>query len=92
MTKYLYVFIFTLISSLLVNEIKAQDILYDSISFDSEIIFQKVSENLLKTPSKVKQKKSSGLLKKFREEWNGGAFNPDEKKGYRAACRYNSSI
>lgn len=51
----------------------------DSLSTDSEVFFQQLSQLLLATPSKTYEKKSEELLDRFYQRWTIGRFNKQEK-------------
>ena len=55
----------------------------DSLSTDSEVFFQQLSQILLATPSKTYEKKSEELLSRFYQRWTIGRFNKQEKDGIR---------
>ena len=67
---------------LMIGSSHAQEI--DSLSVNSEVFFQQVSEILLNTPSKTYQKKSEVLLDRFYQRWSIGRFNKVEKDEIRA--------
>lgn len=75
MTKYLTLFFILFLLN--IPDINAQQ--PDSLSLNSEVFFQQVSEILLNTRSKTYQKKSEVLLARFYERWSIGRFNKDEK-------------
>ncbi len=56
----------------------------DSLSVNSEVFFQQLSEILLNTPSKTYQKTSQSLLDRFYLRWSIGRFNKDEKDEIRS--------
>ena len=72
-------FIFTVLLFLKTENIEAQATLTDSLSFSSEVTFQKVAEKLKATPSKTKQKQAEELLNHWKEQWSGGTFNSKQK-------------
>ena len=51
----------------------------DSLSVNSEVFFNQITEILTNTPSKPYRKKSEALLSRFYERWNIGRFNKAEK-------------
>lgn len=56
----------------------------DTLSENSEIFFQQISEILINTPSKTYQKKAQVLLDRFYLRWSIGRFNKAEKDEIRA--------
>ncbi len=79
MHKYIILIISILILSF--NTTKAQE--SDSLSKDSELFFQQVSNILVNTPSKTYQKKAETLLERFYLRWSIGRFNKAEKEEVR---------
>jgi len=55
----------------------------DSLSTDSEVFFQQLSDILMGTPSKTWQDKSEVLLERFYASWSVGRFNKNEKSEVR---------
>lgn len=51
----------------------------DTLSANSEELFQQISTILQNTPSKTYQKKSEDLMERFHERWSIGRFNKVEK-------------
>ncbi len=51
----------------------------DSLSTDSEVFFQQITEILMNTPSKRMQENSEELLPRFYARWSIGRFNKMEK-------------
>jgi len=60
----------------------AQEI--DTLSTNSEVFFQQISDILQNTPSKTYQKKSEKLLERFYLRWSIGRFNKVEKDEVRS--------
>ncbi len=79
MRNFSVVFVFITFLFFSGNDLKAQKIITDSLSFNTELIFRNISEQLLATPSKTQQKKSENLLEKFKNVWYGGTFNEKEQ-------------
>ena len=71
------IFLFFLLFQLVGNPLCAQ--VSDSLSTDSELFFQQVSEILTTNTSKTYEKKSKELLDRFYQRWTIGRFNKDEK-------------
>lgn len=83
-TRQLFKNILLVISFLILSSsnITAQE--SDSLSTDSEVFFQQISQILLNTPSKTYQKKSEALLERFYLRWSIGRFNKMEKDEIRS--------
>lgn len=61
--------------------VRAQTI--DSLSQNSEVFFDQVSEILLNTPSKNIKEKAEKLINRFHPTWTAGRFNKEEKDAVR---------
>jgi hypothetical protein len=72
-------YILGLFTLLIINahNVYSQEI--DSLSSNSEIFYEQISEILLSTESKTYKKKSEVLLARFHERWSIGRFNKQEK-------------
>ncbi|PLX03605.1 MAG: hypothetical protein C0595_06530 [Marinilabiliales bacterium] len=55
----------------------------DTLSQNSEVFFNQISEILLNTPSKTVKEKSETLIERFQPTWTIGRFNKEEKDAVR---------
>jgi hypothetical protein len=77
MQKNLRILLFTLLIIMFPALSKCQ--VGDSLSVNSEVFIEQISEILQNTPSKTMQEKSQKLMNRFLPVWSAGRFNKDEK-------------